>query len=239
MRFPTAYVCLLVVPVCCFVYCVIALSSYGERDIQVYRKLVSGGDPNNPDPVSNPYTATQQRVNLQKDVLLTDQGKRLQYRLLGAKAELVLDHREGQTEVVEHMRGVKCFMQEELYYALPDGRAAILHPNGQLLLKDRDPNDPAAWISADLTKVKPMQVMRYLEADKATYYYKNDVLVAETVAVSRYVLPGHRFFIRRFKDCQPMMAGVAQWVECTLVGKNFNFKAQQLKATFYPSGRAL
>lgn len=143
-----------------------------------------------------PYTAKQNRKGVQKDLLFTRNGKRMQMRLVSKEATMVLEHQLEGTYLMEQMRDVKCWMQEEL--AVVDG--------------------------------KPQQTLRYLEADSATYSYKNDEVVANDVKVYRYILPGHEL-PQNLAGFKPTLKGHAEGVQFSMAGKDVQFKAQKLKAS--------
>lgn len=219
----------------CVAYLYLSLGRYDAQDQIAYQKLVQNQDSTD---AENSYTSRQQRKGLQKDVLFIEKGERLQMRLHSVMAELALDHHDGQTEIVEQMKDVTCYIQEELFYQLSDGREATKQADGRLLIKHADPQDQASWTASNAPGLKAMQVVRFVEADTAFYYYKNDKFIADNVNVSRYVAPGHTIE-QASKKLQPIMSGVAAWVEFNLEGKEVNFKAYQLKAKFYSQGRGL
>jgi hypothetical protein len=217
--------------------CLYALFAISTKDEQVYRKLVESANPINSNIKASPYTAKQQRKGVQKDILLTQGGDRLQVHLTSPHSILVLDRQDGKMEIIEKMENVKCTMQEELFYSLSDGREVVRQPSGKLVLRESKPSDPA-WIEPDISELKPMQHVRYIEADHATYYYKNDRIIADDVKISRFTLPGHAL-ITSFERMEPTMTGTAKNVEFSLKGKDLQFTAHQLKAIFYDSGSFL
>ena len=145
---------------------------------------------------NTPYTAQQNRKGVQKDLLFTRNGKRLQMRLVSKEATMVLEHQVEGTYLMEQMRDVKCWMQEDL--TVVDG--------------------------------KTQQVLRYLEADSATYSYKNDQVVANDVKVFRYILPGQEL-PATLTNLKPTLKGHAEGVQFSMAGKDVQFKAQKLKAS--------
>lgn len=218
--------------------CVYALFSVNSSDEKAYRKLVESANPVNSDAKISPYTARQQRRGVQKDVLFTQGNDRLQMRLTSSDSVLVLDHQDNGTEILEKMQEVKCFMQEELYYLLPDGREALKQPNGKLLIRHSDIKDPSSWIEPNYPGIQPMQHVRYMEADNATYYYKSDRCVADKVKLSRFTAPGHDL-LHSVEGFKPSMTGIARKAEFSMAGKDLNFTAYQMKATFYEAGSPL
>ena len=86
------------------------------------------------------------------------------------------------------MKNVRCQMHEELYYKLADGREAILLPSGSLALKNGNHQE----LSFEESKMAfPMQLVRYFEADNASYHYGNGNLIAENATILRYTANGH------------------------------------------------
>jgi hypothetical protein len=223
---------LFMVVLAAFVY---VLFTVKDSDEQTYRKLVESANPVNSDARISPYTAQQKRRGVQKDVLFNQGNDRLQMRLISSESIMVLDHQDSGTEILEKMQDVKCFMQEEFFFVLPDGREALMQPNGKLLVRQSDSKDPSSWIEPNFPGIKPMQHVRYLEADNATYFYKSDRCLADKVKVSRYIAPGHDL-LQSIDGLQPSMTGVAKKVEFSMAGKDLNFTAYQMKALFYEAG---
>lgn len=233
MHFPGAYLLTIGIFLLCLVYLYITLGRIDDVDRLAYQTLSESMDGSD---AESSYTSRQQRQGLQKDLLYSDKGQRLQMRLKSDLAELSLDHHDGKVDIVENMHGVTCYIQEELFYSLPDGREAFKQVDGRLLIKHSKPDDSSAWISADASGVKPMQIIRFLEADTAFYYYRNDKFVAENVKVTRYITSGHTIE-EAVKEQELIMSGLAAWVEFNV--KEANFKAYQLKAKFYSPSRGL
>lgn len=205
------------------------LFSFDERHVLEYRTLMENTD-NAKKENQAPYTSTQQHRGALKEVLFTKK-QRLQMRLLSDDTELVLDHHEGHTEVIERMKNVTCCMQEELFYQLSDGREAILQENGKITLRD----SPTQLVPEN-EQLKPMQLLRYMKADRAIYYYETDRLIAEEVKIQRFIAPGHQL-ISVVADLKPLMTGIATTVEFSLGSNDFNFVAHELKATLETSKR--
>ncbi len=165
-----------------------------------------------------------QRHGIQKDIFFLNDNQRMQLRIKGVDAELVLN-----PDIVEIMHDVVCLMQEELYYLLPDGQELVTSPNGKYLIRGADPKKSSTWVVPDESQLKPMQEIRYLEADTATYHYKKELLIADTVNFARYIVPGHQL-VETVEGLEPSMTGEAEAVEISLLGKEMSFKAHKLKA---------
>lgn len=231
MRFP------LITLSCLLILCAVILLSYQKlvvyetADIEAYQALMRTIDPKKPENQPAPYTAKQQHRHTHKDLWFVKAGQRLQLRLRSTDTDLVLDHQDDTTEVIEYMHGVTCCMQEELYYLLPDGKEVQRRPDGLFFTRHRNADDPTASIEINGAILRPMQVIRYMEADAATYYYQTDRFTAENVKMSRFIAPGHSL-VELSKDLKPFMSGVARSVEFSLVGNDLNFTAYHMKANF-------
>lgn len=203
------------------------LTRVSPTEVAAYHKLTTKDGKTQ----TTPYSSKQQRLKVQKDVLFAQGQDRLQLRLNAEDSQLVLDH-DKDTEIIEHMNGVTCMMQEQVYWVLPDGREATLQSNGKLLIRNADPEEEISWLPKEAKGLKPMQVIRYLEADTASNHYKKDLFVAENVRISSYAVPGHHL-VDKIDTKKPLMKGTAQAVEFSLSGRDLNFKAHQLKATLF------
>lgn len=215
-----------------------AFFQFSDADRHEYKKLMQVSNPTIvEDSTKTPYTARQKRAGIQKDVFFNQGNHRLHLRILSEHAELVLDQREEATEIVEHMHGVKCLMQEDVYYLLPDGREADLFADTDLLVsRGGEGTESPSKMPLLGSHAKPMQVIRYLEAETASYFYKSDRFVAENVLVARYVVPGH-LLVESIEGMKPVMMGSATSAAFSLAGKNPDFKARRLKAKLYSGGK--
>lgn len=212
-----------------FVY----LGRVTEDVTQEYNQLLAQVESSHSPTQDTPYTAKQERHSIQKDLFFHRGAQRLHIVLTAVDAQLVLDHQDAHTYIVEHMQKVKCLMQEELYYILPDGKEYTPQPNGQLLLREADEKDQASWLSADTPGLKPMTTIRCIDADEAEYHYKDDRFVAYAVNITRYTIPGHQSMMNN--QAKLLMKGKADKVEFSMKAKekDLDFKAHHLKATFF------
>ena len=200
----------------------------------IYQELMVSSGIKKSDIKSSPYQVKQLRNQVQKDILFSENESRMQLRLIADDSKMVLDHNDNQTEIVEHMNNVVVSMQEELYFVLPNGDEAVFSKNGELILRNRDPKIKSSYVSKNHPKIKAMQIVRLLEADRGTYHYKSELFHAENVNIQRFVMEGHAF-IKDLPKEKMIMSGIADSVEFSLDGKNMNFKANKLKAKFYGS----
>lgn len=75
------------------------------------------------------------------------------------------------------------------------------------------------------------QLVRSLDAKKATYHYQTDQLHAEGVVIERYRLPGHQLG-QSLKGGELLMKGHAKEASFALSGKKLSLQAKVLDATF-------
>jgi hypothetical protein len=234
MHFPTTLAAVLVLLSGCLVYMFVSLGTYDSEDREQYHQLIESVERGQG---NNPYKTSQEREGLRKDIFFVENGKRLQLRLRSEHAELALQRREDRTEIIEYMRRVTCYLQEELFFLMPDGREAEMHEDGRLFIKGSDRKDPDSWVSHDHPGIQAMQSILFLESEKASYNYKSELFTAENVKVSRYRAAGHTLDDAG-NPLESLTNGIAGRVEFSLGGKGINFKADAFKATFYmPQGK--
>jgi hypothetical protein len=217
-------------------YCTLFVTS--PENVLVYQNLKEAANPVQSEEHSNTYVAKQKRIGIQKDILFTEGEGRLQFRLTSTHSELVLDHHDEQNEIMENLHNIKCIMQEELYYLLPTGQEAVKLLNSKVLIRNADQEKPESWIPISSPGIKPMQIIRYIEAEEASYYYQSGKFVADQVKIFRYEVPGHTL-IEPMKNNDLIMKGTAQSIEFSIMDKEINFKANQFKASFFSSRRLL
>lgn len=179
-------------------------------DSSAYLKLMDRAKSGKKQAGFSPYHFQQNRTGVAKDVWMSKKGNRFQMRLRSEDSKLVFLESEDRVEMVEHMKNVLCWVQEEVHYRLPDGTVVAQAQEG----------------------AEPRQVVRYMESDEAIYYYRTDEFVADQVHMQRYDLPGHRL-PDDLQSFQPTMSGTAKKVEISMLGKELKFKAYNLKAKFH------
>jgi hypothetical protein len=207
------------------------ISRLDAKGAEEYQQMMSIFDSSaNAKPSS--YQASQNKIHLQKDILLMSGKQPLQLRLCADNSELVFEKQEDRDEIYEKLHGVNCVMQEELYYLLPDGREVVILDEGELKVRHASSDDPNAKIPLNTPGLVPRQIVRYLEAEKAIYHYKNDSLVADEVLFSRYTAFGHR--IDEIKKEKMLMEGIADKIKFSL-SSHLNFKVYGMKASFFKS----
>lgn len=178
-----------------------------SEDRLFYERLMENSTLEKAESLINRSKQTRQEVS--KKIWYQEEGP-LFVSIKSADSELFFFHQGGTIEVVEHLENVTCLMQEELYYLLPGGK------------KTHDPE----------TGGQPMQLIRFVEADKACYHYNTQLFLAEDVKISRYCVEGHTP-VSSLKGAQLLMKGVAQRAEFTLQGDKLDFQAHRMKAEFF------
>jgi hypothetical protein len=211
VHFPKSLLAMLVLLIFTLGYLIITLGHYDNVDEESYHQLISSASNGNG---NQSYTTTQERQGVCKDIIFSDNGKRLQMRLRSEQSEMAMHRRDEHTEIVEHMSGVKCCLQENLIFLMPDG----------------------SEVDAFVDGAQPVQVVLFLEADQASYNYKRDLFTAKTVNVIRYRAEGH-VLDENAHPLKTMTSGIADSVEFSLAGQGTHFKADGFKAKFYSQSR--
>lgn len=200
-----------------------------QLDVAAYQQLVVSSQALDvePEPV---ISGKQHRVNVRKSVVFSEPEGRRHLRITSRSSDLLFTYSNGEGELLEHMNDVTCDMQEELYYVLPDGREARRQPDGRLRLRNSGAEEDP-WVEGP-EGLAPMQRIRHVIADTATYYYKKDLFAAEHVNLTRFATSGHR--LPEFCETEkPVMQGIAKAVQFSMIGKHTSFRAYHLKMTLY------
>lgn len=229
MRFSSSFLfsTLFVILTATAVFFYIQFFTSNDQHVQIYKNLMSESNPSLSGQTLTSYNAKQKRENSHKHLWLASEQGPLQHCIRSNESELELDRREESTQLIEHMRNVQCYMQEELYYLSADGEEIAKDSEGYFVFKNTDTR-----ILNDATTLKPMQIIRHMQADSASYFYKNDKLVANHVTISRFVVPGHELVVS-LDNGTPLMSGIAESMECTLDGGDPQFHATQFKAILH------
>lgn len=221
----------LIIATCAFVlsafFMGFIISRISDVDLLNYQKLIESSEP------STKKTdcfglSRQTREGVKKQIW--HENKHIVIE--SEESELFFFHQNNQMEVVEELGVVRCAIQEELYYLLPDGREVVQKENGELCLRGEEGSIPSG------TALKPMQLIRYLEAKEACYNYNTQLFSGREVKLWKYRLEGHKMFTS-FEGLAPMMSGMAQSVEFSLKSKQLDFSAYQMRATFNPKEEIL
>lgn len=175
---------------------------------------------------------TQQRYNVRKDIYFSEGLKRKHILVICPTTELFLTSENKQSAtILEKLHKVRCWMQEELFYDLGDGQEAILQPNGKYLLRPDKNKKEMIWIDpSDADQAG--QIVRYFEADEATYDYNRHLFWADNTPIARYRALSHDL-LPTTESIELLMKGHAKQAKFDLHGKDIAFHLQQLKATFF------
>lgn len=214
--------------VACFAFLYVFLGHYTPADKIAYDKLVKGEAV--PDK-SETQVSKQRRTGLQKNIFFNDHHQHLELKLRSAYSELALEKTDRHIEIVEYLQDVTCWLQESVYFVLPDGRQAFQQLDGRLLIKGSDPKEEASWISVNTPGLISEQMILILKAENATYQYKGELFVAKDVKVLRYITPTH--VLEEIPAGSKLITdGIASKVEFSLAGKGLDFKSDNFKAKF-------
>ena len=206
---------------------IVGISTIEQMDVNTYKELVASSEAGDVPVESITVTGKQYRQKVSKQALFSETEGRRQFRLVSDESDLVFSYIGGKSSAVEYFRGVSCDEQEELYYTLPDGRELKKSSKG---LKLRQGGN--LWVDDGTEELSPMQRVRHIDAETATYFYCKDLFAAEHVNLSRYFIPDHKLpqFI---EEVSPMMQGQAKAVQFSVVGKDTAFRAHHLTMTLY------
>lgn len=203
-----------------------------ESDREAYAELLRSSEPETSEEEKESHTAKQQRGAVHKEIWFAENGSRLYSSLRSERSELMVSDSGEEREMVEKLIAVRSYMQEELFYQLEDGREAVRQANGQLLLRRADPGLALSWVDPKKEHLKAMQVIRFLEAEEGEYYYSTNRFIANEVNVLRFIADGHEL-VEDVTEHTLIMRGVAKSIELNFNGRNINFEAHHLKATFF------
>ena len=199
------------------------LFSFHEEDRLEYKSLLDRANAAETKTSNTLYSAEQQHRQARKDLFFMKNGERLQMTVFSEDTRLILDKQEGHSDIVEHMTGVHCCMQEELFYLTSDGKEVMKSNPATFILRNGEA------IDSNQKKLVPMQKIRYLDAKKAIYYYQTDLFLAENVKISEYVVDGH-YLLENPPKKEPTITGTASAVEFSIAKDNIQFIAHHFKA---------
>lgn len=180
----------------------------GEKDAEkAYQMLEESSKKGCHD--QQPLVAEQDRKGVQKHVWYENGDEHPLYFLVDSQqSELCCTKADGAFEIVEHLHDVVCFVQEECFYLLPTGKEQKEYvPEG-----------------------RPMQRIRYIKAETATYHYTSQVFTAENVKLWQCQLEGHTPPTLPINCGEPIISAVAQSVTFKLKEKKPQFTAHELRA---------
>lgn len=203
-----------------------------KEDYALYEEILKSSNPQSMAKEESEQIGHQDRELIEKQLWFTRNRIRLNITLQAEQSRLTYSLEDVGVDLVEEMQQVRGWMQEELFYRLPDGREAIPQEDGALLLRNADPTLTSSWIPRDTPGLEPWQQVREFEAEHATYLYWKKELVAKEASVRQYYSPGHQI---RPTAAPPelLMTGVARRFTFTLVDREPKFHAETLSASIY------
>lgn len=199
-----------------------------ERDVQGYNDLMLKAQSSR---VSNdkkdPFTATQYREGVVKDIYY-HKGEYLS-RIICDDSRLVFDQQSGGMVILEHMENLTCTIQKELFYQTRDGQEVVIDGEGKKRYRGKSGSVDTS------TVLFPMQTIRVVNADKATYHYHTKVLKAERPVIKEYRANGH-YLPDNFESALLLMEGVADDVNVSFDQDEMTFHANRLKGRVFSKG---
>lgn len=201
-----------------------------KEDYALYEEILQSSDPSAF--VKEDKEGQQQRECVGKELWIKRDNDRLHYIVRAEESVLRYTLGDERIDLVEDMTNIHGWMQEELFYRLPDGREAVPQKDGRLLLRHSDPALAGSWIKRNEPGLEPWQELREFTADHATYVYRDKQLIADKVELQRFVIPGHRIN-RSVIGLELVLKGVAQSVTFTLEDDKPHFQAKKLQGSIY------
>lgn len=192
---------------------------YRPQDFTTYEQLIRDSNPHVVHASDSAFTTTQEHHQMHKEIRYFRERNPLLARIHSTDAQLMLEHKDHDIEVSERMHEIVAFMQEELFYVLPDGREIKQLADTSWI--DRNSKLPLDCLP-ELTQ--PMQLVRYIKARNGTYYYQQDYFTGDQVEIMQFIAPGHAL-IDSIAELQPVMKGKAQTVEFALIDNDLRFSA--------------
>lgn len=203
----------------------IRFGQYTQEDVVSYRAMMA--EAVGKDHTDRAVTSQHFRQNLQKDIIITRENGQFQFRLKSKDARLALERIHGETDIVENLEEVACWLQEDLMYRFADGS----------VVSSQDPYWKSIVPVAVAVGAVPKQRMVYLEANKATYDYEGGKFVADDARIWRYIAPGH-YFTEIVDKEKAIISGVAEHVVVTFGAQGLAFKADGFQAAITLHGDA-
>lgn len=155
----------------------------------------------------------------------------LYLRIECSNSKLLAMKEKEKYEVMEKMKGVKCLIQEELFYLLPDGRRAHFNEEGEVVVKEEGRE---LLLDPTLKTLIPMQEIRYVEAKEGYLSYSKLEFIGEEVTVYRYRLRGHTPPPFCFDQYTPLATGQGKRVVFHFKEGKVDLRLEGMKATFNP-----
>lgn len=169
---------------------------------------------------STPFVAMHQKIGVCKDIFYMEKEQLLHMQIKSDRGDITFEHDGEGVDIVEKLAHVNCLMQEELYYLLDDGQEIIQDSLGNYFFRN---GEPCSCISS----LQPMQLVRSICAENASYFITKQMLVANQAEVVRYCLKGHD--LSSHIDEKVLMQGTADQVSLRFNGKGLQFSAKGLK----------
>ncbi|MGM0440278.1 MAG: hypothetical protein ACQEP8_04090 [Chlamydiota bacterium] len=205
------------------------ISHVSSNDYQAYADLVEISQPS---PQPDHYISKHQRGKSVKDYWHTKNDMRLNMHLSSEESELIFTNNPETPKIIENMKNITCVAQEELYYALSDGREVVKNDAGQLVLRDPSPTETEMVFDKDSKELVPMQKIRILKSAEGTYNYNTKIFSTNNAEFALLNAPGHGLDTA-IEDSNCIMSGIATTVNFFLVERDFNFRAKHIKVKLH------
>ncbi|MCH1430536.1 MAG: hypothetical protein GWP59_08255 [Chlamydiales bacterium] len=205
---------------CAFI-CIVALGLHltgvKPQDAKYYKQLIDVSSNKKSLPSLSQSSNKQYSEKLSKAIWVSNQNQRQEILLLSDSADLDFVKQEGKIEIIENMKEVKIWVQEELFYTDKNGK------------KYSDPEETEESLSA-------YQQILVLESSKASYYWKTRLIVANKAHITRFISPSHELATGIESPDAIIMKGKAKLATLSFKNRKVHFDAKRLKAEFISKG---
>lgn len=203
-------------------FCIVALGLHltgvKPQDAVYYKQLIDVSSNKKSPPSLSQSSNKQYSEKLSKAIWVSNQNQRQEILLLSDSADLDFVKQEGKIEIIENMKEVKIWVQEELFYTDKDGKK---YKNVE---------------EAEKSPLTPCQQILVLESSKASYYWKTRLIVANKAHITRFISPSHELATGIENPDAIIMKGKAKLATLSFKNKKVHFDAKRLKAEFISKG---
>lgn len=177
-----------------------------EETLKYYQALL---EMTNPQPVDdqNPKS-TQESTLLQKEIWIGSGSERKQILLNSTDAQLELHPKKDSIEVIEHLKNVVIYLQEDLYFVDKEGKK--VDKQGQA--------------------TQTVQQILCIKSKLADYHWNTYTIITKDADIERFQTSGTQIPKDSVSVDQSIMHGNAESVVLSFAKQNISFKAYRFKA---------
>ena len=174
----------------------------------------------------------QERQGVVKKLWIADTPLRRQVHIAGERSNIGLYKQNDGVHYIETFYVVKGLIQEELFFRSPDNKELFPSHDGTWHAK----GDLTPVEVADISTLHPEQRYRYFEADRATYDFRTNQLIAYNATFWTYNAEGHDPVIEPDKKQAEMIGKADTMTISNGLNPNSEFTAHNLQLEFNSEG---